>query len=58
MNEILDKQLCEKYPLLFKDRNGDMRTTAMVWGFCHGDGWAESFKEPEQTDESSVTLDS
>ena len=21
MNEILDKQLCEKYPLLFKDRN-------------------------------------
>jgi len=39
MNEILDKQLCEKYPLLFKDRNGDMRTTAMVWGFEHGDGW-------------------
>ena len=39
MNENLDKQLCEKYPLLFKDRNADMRTTAMVWGFCHGDGW-------------------
>ena len=39
MNEQLDAQLCEKYPLLFKDRNGDMRTTAMVWGFCHGDGW-------------------
>jgi hypothetical protein len=39
MNEELDKQLCEKYPLLFKDRNGDMRTTAMVWGFEHGDGW-------------------
>ena len=39
MNEILDKQLCEKYPLLFKDRNADMRTTAMCWGFSHGDGW-------------------
>ena len=39
MNEILDKQLCEKYPLLFKDRNADMRTTAMCWGFDHGDGW-------------------
>lgn len=39
MNEILDKQLCDKYPLLFKDRNADMRTTAMCWGFCCGDGW-------------------
>ena len=39
MNEQLDAQLCEKYPLLFKDRNGDMRTTAMCWGFSHGDGW-------------------
>jgi hypothetical protein len=39
MNDELDKQLCAKYPLLFKDRNADMRTTAMVWGFCHGDGW-------------------
>ena len=39
MNDILDKQLCEKYPLLFKDRNADMRTTAMCWGFSHGDGW-------------------
>ena len=39
MNEQLDKQLCEKYPLLFKDRNADMRTTSMCWGFSHGDGW-------------------
>lgn len=39
MNEQLDAQLCEKYPLLFKDRNADMRTTAMCWGFSHGDGW-------------------
>jgi hypothetical protein len=39
MNEILDRMLCEKYPLLFKDRNADMRTTAMCWGFAHGAGW-------------------
>jgi len=39
MNEELDKQLCDKYPLLFKDRNADMRTTAMCWGFACGDGW-------------------
>jgi len=39
MNEILDAQLCEKYPLLFKDRNADMTVTAMCWGFSHGDGW-------------------
>ena len=34
MREELDKLLCEKYPLLFKDRNADMRTTAMCWGFA------------------------
>jgi len=39
MREELDNLLCEKYPLLFKDRNADMRTTAMCWGFAHGDGW-------------------
>ena len=39
MNEALDKQLCERFPKLFKDRNGDMMTTAMCWGFEHGDGW-------------------
>ena len=39
MREDLDKQLCEKYPDIFKDRNGDMRETAMCWGFECGDGW-------------------
>lgn len=39
MNDDLDKKLCEKYPLIFRDRNGDMRNTAMCWGFSHGDGW-------------------
>jgi len=35
----LDEALCAKYPLIFKDRNADMRTTAMCWGICTGDGW-------------------
>ena len=39
MKTELDKQLCEKFPKLFVDRNGDMLATAMCWGFEHGDGW-------------------
>jgi hypothetical protein len=35
----LDEALCEKYPLVFKDRNGNMQHTAMCWGFDCGDGW-------------------
>lgn len=39
MNEILDKQLCEKYPKIFAGRNSPMTETCMCWGFGHGDGW-------------------
>ena len=39
MKDELDKKLCEKYPKIFAERNGDMRTTAMCWGFEHSDGW-------------------
>lgn len=39
MREDLDKKLCEKYPLIFAQRNGNMRETCMCWGFCCGDGW-------------------
>lgn len=39
MNKELDENLCAKYPLIFRDRNGDMRETCMCWGFEHGDGW-------------------
>ena len=39
MRRELDGALCAKYPLIFKDRNEDMRTTAMCWGLCVGDGW-------------------
>lgn len=39
MSPELDKQLCERYPKIFRDRHADMRTTAMCWGFDCGDGW-------------------
>jgi len=39
MRRELDEALCAKYPLIFKDRNGDMRTTLMCWGFEVNDGW-------------------
>lgn len=39
MRKELDKKLCEKYPKIFRDRNGDMSKTCMVWGFSHDDGW-------------------
>lgn len=39
MRKELDEKLCEKYPLIFRDRNGDMSKTCMVWGFDCGDGW-------------------
>jgi hypothetical protein len=39
MRKELDEALCAKYPLIFADRNADMRTTAMCWGFSCGDGW-------------------
>ena len=39
MKEELDKKLCEKYPKIFKNRNGSMQETCMYWGFSHDDGW-------------------
>jgi hypothetical protein len=39
MREELDKQLVEKYPLLYRDRHAPMTETAMCWGFCCGEGW-------------------
>lgn len=39
MRKELDDELCKKYPKIFKNRHADMQTTAMCWGFEHGDGW-------------------
>ena len=39
MRQELDQLLCERYPKIFANRHADMKTTAMCWGFSHGDGW-------------------
>jgi hypothetical protein len=39
MSPELDKELCEKYPKIFAERNGSVYETAMCWGFEHDDGW-------------------
>lgn len=39
MNKENDEYLVNKYPKIFKNRYGNMRETAMCWGFSCGDGW-------------------
>lgn len=39
MNKELDEKLCEKYPLIFRDRRADPSKTCMYWGFSCSDGW-------------------
>ena len=39
MRKELDEKLCADYPEMFRDRHGDVTTTAMCWGFDCGDGW-------------------
>lgn len=39
MTQDLDEKLVKSFPLLYSDRNGDMRNTLMCWGFACGDGW-------------------
>ena len=41
MSPELDKQLCNKYPEIFRDRNKSPQETCMHWGFEVGDGWYE-----------------
>lgn len=42
MNELLDKQLVEKYPKIFRDRFSNINVTAMCWGFEHGVAYTHS----------------
>jgi len=39
------KDIVEKYPNLFRDYGGDMRTTCMAWGFECGTGWYKLLDE-------------
>jgi hypothetical protein len=37
--EEYDKYMCEKYPIIFLERNWPMSKTCMCWGFDVGAGW-------------------
>lgn len=39
LSQALDGVLCQRYPALYADRKGDVRDTAMAWGFEIGAGW-------------------
>jgi len=39
MQESLDKHLCKKYPLLYRDRHASPRVTLMCQGFAINEGW-------------------
>lgn len=39
MRKELDQKLCADYPKIFSNRFGDMKETAMCWGFECDDGW-------------------
>ena len=39
MKAELDKQLCDKYPDIFQQKDLPMSQTAMCWGFQHEGGW-------------------
>jgi len=39
MDASYDTLLCERYPMIFRDRHASMQCTAMCWGFACGNGW-------------------
>jgi virulence-associated protein VapD len=39
MSPEKDAYLCEKYPEIFVNRNGDIKESCMAWGFEINDGW-------------------
>lgn len=43
--DAMDKHLCATYPGLYRNRHGDMRSTAMCWGFECGAGWSSILDE-------------
>jgi hypothetical protein len=39
MKNELEKQLVERFPVLFAEYGGKPEKTCMAWGCDHGDGW-------------------
>lgn len=44
MKDELDKELCERFPKIFRDRHASMQETCMCWGIAVGDGWYKIIK--------------
>ena len=54
MKKELESRLVKKYPVIFQEYGGDMRTTCMYWGFECGDGWYHLIDSLCQTIDSLI----
>lgn len=55
MKPELDKQLCDKFPILYRDRRASMYETCMCWGFP-GSGWFNLIHDLSQKLEAIAAL--
>lgn len=54
MDQNLDEQICKECPNLYSQRNGDLRTTAMCWGFECNSGWFKIIYELSKELEAEI----
>ncbi len=54
VREDLDEKLCADFPLLYRDRHGDMSQTCMVFGFP-SDGWEPLIRRLSEKLEPMIT---
>lgn len=54
MKKELDEALCRDFPLTFRHRNGDKRTTLMCFGFDCGDGWEPIIRRCSEKIETDI----
>jgi hypothetical protein len=45
LNDYFDRTLVADFPTLYGQRHGDIRATAMCWGFEVGDGWEKIIRD-------------
>lgn len=57
MRRELDEALVRDFPLLYRDRYGDMMRTAMCWGFDCGDGWEPLVRRLSERLEGVIRMD-
>jgi len=54
MRKELDEKLVKDFPNLYCDRYGDIRYSAMPWGFEVGDGWEPLIREASEKIEKEI----